>query len=694
MPQPDIPLRGRPNLLRRIKRAARRLPLRAVGWCSVAAAGAAALAGAGTLAAALCGVTLLSALVDGWAWRHTRLQRLRERMRRLSARAERMDERLTALREAEAVHQALARAFGDVHAELGAPGTSGALGTSGAAGAVRAANPAFRAAFGDALPPAFEGETGETEHGGRTWRWHVLPGTNGRGEAVLRFLARDVSEGADARRAAEARRGEAEAAAARKGRRLAVAAHEIRNPLGGMCGMADLLLRGDLTPHQRAQVEALRRAANSLEAVLADLLDDARMESDTLVVEEEPFDLGALLEEVCELHAPEAHGKNVDIALHVAADVPPLVEGDANRVRQIVRNLVGNAVKFTPRASTPAGGVTVWAACENDRLLVSVADTGPGLDPHERERLFDPFRTGADGVSRRMGGVGLGLDIARRLAVAMGGTLAADEAERGASFTFSLPLQAVAPAEPPAPLPKRVVLATPNPLLAGPLRRFVEERGGHFVSGAEQAEPDDVVLFDEALEGAPPPGAVVLCRTGSEPAGERWLRLPLRRQTLDAVLRGGKPRTSERKQEVAPGPAVPAVRPRVLVAEDDPVTQLLVTAALGRAGARVQVVDTGGEAVRLFREAAEKGRPFDHVLLDLHLVAAGEGAMDGLAALAGMRRVERRLELPPVPVHVATGDASAATRTAATEAGASGVLVKPVAIDTLAALVGGERKAA
>ena len=688
--------RARTNWRRRATRAVRRLPLRPLGLAALAAACAFDAASGGSLAGALALAAFAALLLDRFAWRHTRMAGLRTRYRALGQRAEALDERLHALRESEAAHRALTETFGDLVAQ-----------TRG--GAIVFANAGFRHLFGEtgSLPVAFEGDAAqgedevETADDARILRWRAMPALDARGRAVTRWIARDVTATVLARREAEAAAAEAENRAEAKGRYLAVAAHEIRNPLAGIAGMADLLATGDLDAHARAQVTAITRSAGALGAVLDDLLDDARMDADRLSVENEPFDLGLLLEGVCELAACAAHEKAIDIAAHTVRHgpdaVPRLVTGDAGRVRQIVANLVSNAIKFTA-----TGGVTVLARVEGGELRVDVTDTGPGLTAREAARVFDVFESGGDEeasrrLARRLGGVGLGLAISRRIAEAMGGGLdVRSRPDEGSTFTLALPCEAAESTESGQLAGEEVCLVTESRTLAGPLRRFVEERGGRLVvlggealarKGAWERGP---LLIDEAVDAPLRDGAVALVRDASrrEPA-PRWLRLPWRAASLERALAGTAQVDADERCVLREAIDTGGPGARVLVAEDDPVTQLLATAVLERAGHRVTLAATGHDAARLYREAAESDAPFEAVLLDVNLTVSGETGMDGMAALRAVRQIETTRGLEPAGLHVVTADASEATRAEALDAGATGVLVKPVPVEVLAGLVPG-----
>jgi signal transduction histidine kinase/CheY-like chemotaxis protein len=512
----------------------------------------------------------------------------------------------------------------------------------------------------------------------------------------------------------------AEAASQAKSRFLATVSHEFRTPLNGILGLNRLLLETGLTPAQETYARGVQSSGAALLTLIEDMLDFSKIEAGRLDIRPEPIDVAALVADVAELLAAKAYRKGIDIGVDVDPAVPASVAVDPTRLRQVLVNLVGNAVKFTE-----TGGVTISVAVERRspagraRLAFAVADTGPGIPDADAERLFGEFEQADSALTRRHGGTGLGLAISRRLVAAMGGVLAVEPRDGGGSvFRFTVDSEIVAGAAPDAAALAglRLLAIIPDGAEAPVVGRMLGAAGadarvvatinaGAALLGAAAAAnlPYDAVLVDRRL-ATEPEAVLALLRNAAGTrvpaialveATERasvgnlqgsgfdgCLVRPVRRTSLLAVTRDAvrAPGTFHLDPHGLAVPEAPR-RPRpaaggpVLLAEDNEISALLARAVIESLGHAVTDVRDGNAAVA----AAMTGR-YDAVFLDLHMPGC-----DGLAAAAHIRAHEQATARPPVPIIALTADALPETRRAALAAGIDSLLEKPVAPETLRA---------
>ncbi|MFL9825805.1 ATP-binding protein [Rhodoplanes sp. SY1] len=509
-------------------------------------------------------------------------------------------------------------------------------------------------------------------------------------------------------------RQEAEAAGRAKNRFLATVSHEIRTPLNGILGMSELLLDTPLTPAQATYAEAVRTSGRALLTLIEDILDFAKIESGRITVTARPFGLAAMVESVVELLAPRAHEKNIEIAAFVDPALAAEVVGDDARLRQVLLNLVGNAVKFTP-----AGSVTVTAAPgpRAGTVIIAVQDTGIGIAPDAQERIFGEFEQAEDGADRRFGGTGLGLAITRRIVARLDGTITVDSAPgAGATFRVTLPLPAADGAAPTTAAPdlsgRGVLVVATDPCGVAALVRQLDAWGARTAVATPDAAADalareacDTVLVDRSIGTTAAAALVPELRAASrrlvmlrpsergelpgfEAAGfTDYLIKPVRAASL-AVRLGA---AAEPAQGAAPVPTPDAPSAEadahgssraVLVAEDNPINALLVRALLERLGHRVTVTSDGLAAVAAWQQAATDGSPYDVILMDLHMPG-----LDGLSATRQIRAHEAEQGRPAALIAALTADASPADPAAYTAAGLDAVLVKPLDRDRLEAVL-------
>jgi CheY-like chemotaxis protein len=474
---------------------------------------------------------------------------------------------------------------------------------------------------------------------------------------------------------------------------LAAMSHEFRTPLNGVIGMARLLESTRLTEEQRAYVAALTESGEHLLGLVNDILDYARLGAGALELSRTAVAPEDMLRQVCELLSPKAHEKGVEIGW--AADPGlPSVMADEGRLRQILLNLAGNAVKFVER-----GGVLVLAQkSDNGEIRFTVSDTGPGVPQAERARIFDAFAQGESGLGGRHLGAGLGLAIAKRLADGMGGRLGVGGIEgSGADFWFEAELDEVDNRADASPLTGRTVaVVSSSAIVREAAARQIEASGGRAVraESLEQAVPmtgdQDVILVDHLVASGADPlqapdgrASVILLRPEERgliapyrAAGfGGYLIKPLRRASLvERVTLAGKSSASDDDRiarRVRHAPSAGGVR--VLLAEDNPINAMLARTLLRREGAEVEHVEDGEAALQALAAGS-----YDIVLMDVRMPGVG-----GLEATRSLRA--RGVKTPVVAL---TANAFEDDRRACLEAGMDDFLVKPLSPEALRAALG------
>ena len=271
------------------------------------------------------------------------------------------------------------------------------------------------------------------------WREGLVRNDAG-GPAEMQSVGRDVTDRTESERALTEARDQADAASRAKSRFLAMASHEIRTPLNGIIGMSGLLMDTPLTPEQTTYVKAVKTSGDALLSLIEELLDYSKIEAGKIDLEHRPFALSGMIEDITELLAPRAEAKKIEIAAYVDERLPTHVIGDAARLRQVLLNLAGNAIKFT---STGGVALIVEPGIWPNEISFLVRDTGIGIAPEARERIFREFEQADDKIARSYGGTGLGLSISDRIVKRMGGRITL-ESQPGAGSTFevSIPLAA------------------------------------------------------------------------------------------------------------------------------------------------------------------------------------------------------------------------------------------------------------
>ncbi len=625
---------------------------------------------------------------------------------------ETLTDRVFELAESEELHRGLVDAQGDL------------IVRRDHAGAVTFANRAYSALVGEpaealvgrpAAPNVLERGASRRESDGaqsideriRTpdgerwiaWRHHAV--RDGDGAAQLQSVGRDITERKTAELALAHSRARAETANEAKSRFLATVSHEIRTPLNGIMGMADLLIDTPLTPEQRNYAELVRSSGATLLSLIDEILDFSKIEAGRLDLTAAPFELLPLVEGVAELLATRAHAKGLDLAVAVDPALPARLLGDATRLRQVLMNLAGNAVKFTE-----AGGVAITVDRDDTHMAIEVRDTGPGIARSDAERIFAEFEQGETTFARRHAGTGLGLAISRRIVQRMGGTLTLQsEPGHGATFRLRLPLVAAGPVERPERLDGFAVLILSQAAIeAGILAKRLEARGAGVTRAASAADIAASARFDatildgrmgdDALGGAmtalgeragrtillvTPAARADIARWRGRGVGG-WLVSPVRETSLLMQLQpmaDAAPEVSDPSDAPAATPSAVAEPPAqglsVLVAEDNEVNALLVRRLLEKLGHTPHWARDGRAAVDM---ALDPALAVDLVLMDMQMPEC-----DGLSAATMIRAREDASRR--VPIVALTANAFAEDRAAAIAAGMDAFLTKPLDRDRL-----------
>jgi PAS domain S-box-containing protein len=558
------------------------------------------------------------------------------------------------------------------------------------------------------------------------WREGLVRSDAGR-PAEMQSVGRDVTDRTETERALAEARDQADAANRAKSRFLAMASHEIRTPLNGIIGMSGLLLDTPLTPEQMTYARAVKTSGDALLSLIEELLDYSKIEAGKIDLEHRPFALAALIEDITELLAPRAQARKLEIAAYVDERLPVEVVGDAARLRQVLLNLAGNAIKFTS-----AGGVAlivepgIWP----NEICFLVRDTGIGIAPEAQSRIFREFEQADERIARSYGGTGLGLSISERIVKRMGGRITLESKPGvGSTFEVSVPLAASDASDreqtafaAPDLSGQSIMLVAPQSIEASLVARRLQRWGGQTcmvsdVAVAQALLPErswHAVLLDRALG----PGEVELLGEAARvhatqrivmftPAARHEIQLsssassaftgylvkPLRAASLAARLTTAPevlaPNLANDALIEAPNqaerPATAAARGlSVLVAEDNEINALLMRSLLTRLGHHAVITTDGEAALESWLAAKSAGAPYDLVLMDIQMPQ-----LDGIETTERIRSLEAGQPGRRTPILALTANTLVEDRYACFEAGMDGFLIKPLDREKLADALAG-----
>ncbi len=529
-------------------------------------------------------------------------------------------------------------------------------------------------------------------------------------------LRREVTERRQALTALRNAKDDAEAANQSKSEFLANMSHEIRTPLNGIIGMAGMLLDSNLSEDDHHYAEVIRHSGESLLAIINDILDFSKIEAGRLQLETVDFDLPTLLDGVVQILTPEAHGKGLALPVFLDPEVPARLCGDEARLRQILLNLIANAIKFT-RTGGVATQITLLDDFTADKSVVlkfEVVDTGIGIATQAQNRIFEQFTQVDSSASRRHGGAGLGLAICKRLVGAMGGEIGVvSQLGEGSHFWFTLPLGRQDDAGSQvgwledlqgACAGLKVLVVDDNPVN----RRAFEDQltvlgcetsvlpDAHSAletlkAAADSAAPFSVAIIDHIMPETDGVALSKMIRTvpaladlklviasaaglrntgkaAREMGFDLALSKPLRPNSLIKCLRALLADAPATEGTLGNPEADPRSRAsiRVLLAEDNPVNQRVMIALLAKSGVRVDVAGNGVEAIE-----AVRSRPYDLILMDIQMPE-----LDGVQAARRIRELEG--EMGHIPIIAVTAHAMKGDREKYLQAGMNDYLPKPI----------------